>query len=427
MATDFIKRTGALAQLRLLASRDAANATLALRLSIALFAGIAAQPAHAILTQAGGVAAHMTTTTELSTLELQAYDLQAEFRGFLATPIDPTHVLTAQHIGIDLADTVTIANGPDAGTYSIITWHDDPSTDLRIVEIDGTLTEYSLLNHIQTELGREFTVFGRGGAGNGLVTVSTEEKGWTTAGSGVISWGRNVFSSNANPLRANFDLNGLPREAGFSVGDSGGGWFIFDGAGQPRLAAITLATSGPYSFDDGGAPDGNPFNAVLYDRGGLWEGEIGQEVFEAENPQNRPGIGFGTRISDRIAWIESIIAVVEPDSDADGIPDGQDNCPYAANPLQTDTGGIGNGSAPDGIGDACQCGDVSGDGLVTSPDAFFIKRFGLGLNPFVFLQPGNCDVSGEGDCTGSDGSLVNAIAAGQPAALFGQNCENALP
>ena len=61
-------------------------------------------------------------------------------------------------------------------------------------------------------------------------------------------------------------------------------------------------------------------------------------------------------------------------SDGDGQPDAIDNCPYEPNPLQGDAGGLGVGSAPDGIGDACQRGDVTGDGRVTSADSAVILR-----------------------------------------------------
>ena len=57
------------------------------------------------------------------------------------------------------------------------------------------------------------------------------------------------------------------------------------------------------------------------------------------------------------------------DFDGDGVPDGSDNCPFEANANQADGGGAGAGSPPDGIGDACQCGDVNGDHRVTLTDA----------------------------------------------------------
>lgn len=43
-------------------------------------------------------------------------------------------------------------------------------------------------------------------------------------------------------------------------------------------------------------------------------------------------------------------------------------CPYRTNPGQEDAGGLGAGSAPDGTGDVCQCGNVSGDGRVAPED-----------------------------------------------------------
>jgi hypothetical protein len=44
------------------------------------------------------------------------------------------------------------------------------------------------------------------------------------------------------------------------------------------------------------------------------------------------------------------------DCDDDSIPDAQDNCPLVANTDQADDGGI-NTHTPDGIGNACQCGE----------------------------------------------------------------------
>lgn len=51
----------------------------------------------------------------------------------------------------------------------------------------------------------------------------------------------------------------------------------------------------------------------------------------------------------------SLVAATAPDSDGDGVPDDQDNCPATPNPDQTDSDG-------DGIGDACDQSDGDGDG-----------------------------------------------------------------
>ena len=67
------------------------------------------------------------------------------------------------------------------------------------------------------------------------------------------------------------------------------------------------------------------------------------------------------------------------DLDGDGIADVSDNCPHTANPSQSDVAGIGTGSDPDGVGDACQCGDLDADGAVTSGDAGALRSFLAGL------------------------------------------------
>ena len=117
--------------------------------------------------------------------------------------------------------------------------------------------------------------------------------------------------------------------------------------------------------------------------------------------------------------------IVRRDNDRDGIDDDVDNCQFAANPGQQDSGGIATATS-DGIGDACQCGDVTGNGIVNGQDANTIKRHGLGQEPNPnFAVPGNCDVTGNGLCNGQDANNVKRAALGQPGPLFGQNCHNA--
>jgi hypothetical protein len=113
------------------------------------------------------------------------------------------------------------------------------------------------------------------------------------------------------------------------------------------------------------------------------------------------------------------------DWDADGVPNAADNCPYAANPDQADHGGV-NSNAPNGVGDACECGDVSGNGRINGQDANAIKRHGLGGDPNpLFIQACNCDVSGNGACNGQDASAVSRAALGlTPNPLFANACES---
>jgi hypothetical protein len=73
------------------------------------------------------------------------------------------------------------------------------------------------------------------------------------------------------------------------------------------------------------------------------------------------------------------------DSDGDVIQAFRDNCAYTFNPGQVDSGGIDD-VTPDGIGDACQCGDVDDDGIVDELDVFAYRDsladpIGFALSP----------------------------------------------
>ncbi|MEZ4291642.1 MAG: thrombospondin type 3 repeat-containing protein [Myxococcota bacterium] len=228
-------------------------------------------------------------------------------------------------------------------------------------------------------------------------------------------------------IYARFERNGLPNRGRTSNGDSGGAWFVEDALGVTRLAGLSFSVTGPFQFDASGNPDGNVFRAVLYDIGGLWFGYPGNEIFIPENPVDVNGVGIASRVSDRIAWIESVVPISATDLDGDGIPDDQDNCPFVANASQSDNGGLGFTTLPDGIGDACQCGDVTGEGQVNDTDAAFIKRWAPSPAGAALPVPNNCDVSGEGVCNGTDGTLIRHAAAGAPPILFGQYRRNATP
>ena len=80
----------------------------------------------------------------------------------------------------------------------------------------------------------------------------------------------------------------------------------------------------------------------------------------------------------------------QDDDDADGVPDARDNCPCPANPGQTDAGGPA-GPGPDGVGDACQCSDASGDGFVNARDLTAIQLCLQGLGSCRALCDGDGD------------------------------------
>jgi hypothetical protein len=115
------------------------------------------------------------------------------------------------------------------------------------------------------------------------------------------------------------------------------------------------------------------------------------------------------------------------DGDGDGLVDPQDNCPFTANSSQTDSGGVGAGSAPDGIGNVCQCGDVSGNGFVTTADATLITRSLLVPPTATLSRPELCNVGGSAACTTADAVIVTRGLLVPPTGTVQQACAPALP
>jgi len=116
-----------------------------------------------------------------------------------------------------------------------------------------------------------------------------------------------------------------------------------------------------------------------------------------------------------------------PDADGDGAPDASDNCPTVSNAGQADTGGRGAGSPPDGIGDACQCGDVTGDGRVTLADPVVLGRALLQPPSATMARPELCDVGGGTGpggtrCTLADGVILRRALLSPPSATIAQAC-----
>lgn len=110
------------------------------------------------------------------------------------------------------------------------------------------------------------------------------------------------------------------------------------------------------------------------------------------------------------------------DVDGDGVADEIDNCLRIPNPGQSDAGGLGAGSGRDGIGDACQCGDVSGDGRVTANDATLIRRSRLAPPAATLARPALCDVGGSAGCSAADALIIQRALLQPPAATLVPAC-----
>jgi len=121
-----------------------------------------------------------------------------------------------------------------------------------------------------------------------------------------------------------------------------------------------------------------------------------------------------------------VLALAAPaaafDTDGDGVDDTVDNCPFTTNAGQQDLGGVGSGSPGDGIGNACQCGDVNGDGRVTVVDSSVIQRSLLQPPTATRTRPELCDVNGDGNCTLADSAIIRRSLLVPATAAIQQKC-----
>jgi hypothetical protein len=104
-------------------------------------------------------------------------------------------------------------------------------------------------------------------------------------------------------LYLNFDQYGNSHEGTLSAGDSGGGLFVRQGTVW-KLAGINSSVDGPFSYTN----PGTPFNAAIFDRGGLYVpgSNDGQSIIDTFN--NYPAAAYSTRVSSHLGWINDVLA-----------------------------------------------------------------------------------------------------------------------
>jgi hypothetical protein len=90
-----------------------------------------------------------------------------------------------------------------------------------------------------------------------------------------------------------------------------------------------------------------------------------------------------------------------------------------------DRGGVGDSSAPDGIRDANQCGDVTADGVAASTDVAAERALLAGAA--TPTAPGKCNVSGSpgtgaGTCDIVDITVLRRAIAGAAGPALSSGC-----
>jgi hypothetical protein len=161
-----------------------------------------------------------------------------------------------------------------------------------------------------TEVGRSCVLYGRGTQRGEPVIVNGELKGWQWGDSdGLMSWGRNsiVGVIDGGPQRGdllyiNFDQVGNSHEGTLSAGDSGGGVFVKQGT-RWKLVGINTSADGPFAY----AAGETPFNASLFDKGGMFVPGLKGGTMINDTPTDLPGAAYITRISTNMDWINNVL------------------------------------------------------------------------------------------------------------------------
>ena len=243
---------------------------------------------------------HNTTTPG----DNSGWQYEGKFVGFLGVPIGPFHFITANHIGGSIGDILDF----HGDFYTTIAFHYISGTDLRIWEVDHAkpFPTYAPLSSGVADIGATAMIIGRGTQRGAEVSVAGEPKGWQWGPEDRVQrWGRNVVHSSreANKyLYCEFDQPGIADECHLSVGDSGGGMFVFEN-GLWRLAGIHYAVDGPFRYD----PAGSEFHAALYDAGGLEYKEPPNWIALPEQATDLPSGFYSSRISNSLPAILGIV------------------------------------------------------------------------------------------------------------------------
>lgn len=259
---------------------------------------------------------NFNTTPPTGSLADSGWQWVGKWGGFQGAPIGPHHFIAAHHVGGAVGEPFVL----DGVTYTTTAFFDDPASDLRIWQVNGTFPSWAPLYRANNEVGRWLVVFGRGlTRGAEVRDVETNTlRGWQWgAEDGRMRWGQSgvvaVVNSGApwGPLLyALFNPAGGPNMAHLAQGDSSGPVFIHDGSGW-KLAGIAAVVDSAFNT----TATGVGFNAAIFDRRGLYYGNSSSGWKLVAGPKPIPSGFYATRVSVHTAWIDGVISPV-PVTDA---------------------------------------------------------------------------------------------------------------
>ena len=126
---------------------------------------------------------------------------------------------------------------------------------------------------------------------------------------------------------------------------------------------------------------------------------------------------------------DGVASTMSEDADSDERRNEDDNCIYTANTAQIDSGGLEwiDSNLPEGLGDACQCGDATGDGVISASESLDLAELlSHQVDPDGSIE-GTCSVDDDKLCTIRD-VVIHKRTLGEvslPADFESDQCEAA--
>ena len=233
-------------------------------------------------------------------------------------------------------------------------------------------TEPGVFTYSSTEIVRDFEMRSFG-------TVSLNVTNPDGSGAQIMSASAVVNNTSPDPLLHTMQVDGAPADPNHY------NLVSFHGAGVLEKTTFNCGILNPDWVGGVGLPspsnhkytgliDGPTDETSCSAAGGTWQKHSyggyayilradGIRVIEGMDYSQYPDLSNVPTVSGGVAYNNDENGVSQAiidisDRDNDGIYDSVDNCPGTSNANQSDSGGVDTNS-PDGIGDACQCGDIS--------------------------------------------------------------------
>jgi hypothetical protein len=328
----------------------------------------------------------------------------------LPEPFDTSDVTQrAIHVDVELDASPAIL-GPDPRALLI--------GDLGTLRLRGIWTSNGTLgtvtipgSELERALALQFGMAGGGGIGEWVTTVDVATgMVLSSIARGTLTTGPFAFEADTNggPWTSPLIAGGIAgTQAGFET--NAGGQALFCSNAFSQIAGSACA-AGAFGFP--AAQHYDSTSGFVHMTGPL---TLGTSVLW----------GF---LGDQ-RWVEAPAGACagDTDLDSDGVCDLVDNCKFEPNASQTDVGGIGATAPPNGRGDACECGDVSGNGRVTTADATLVTRANLVPPTARLLAPDKCNVGGSAACSTADATILTRASLVPPTASVQNVCAAAAP